>query len=151
MFEGLCQAKAAMQPVDFALLPHACPGGSAVLRSKLALRIFNGHDFISLSPFECTWEVTVDGVTSAQGNLVIPPCEAGECVDVKIEVPACAPATSPFDFSNITSMWSKEQPQLNVTNVFSAVDKMLAQAKKKSQSPVCICAIKSLTLTFQNF
>jgi hypothetical protein len=134
----LCQAKAAMQPVDFALLPLACPGGSAILGSKLALRILNRHDFISLSPFEFTWEVMVDGVATAQGNLVIPPCEAGESVDVKIEVPACAPATSPFDFSNITSMWSREQPQLNVTNVFSAVDKMLAQAKTnylKGQCP----------------
>jgi hypothetical protein len=130
-----------MQPVDFALLPHACPGGSAVLGSKLALRILNRHDFISLSSFECTWEVLLDGVTSAQGTLGIPPCEAGERVDVRIEVPACAPATSSFDFSNITSMWSAEQPQLNVTNVFSAVDKMLAQAKKmKILRGQCPCA-----------
>lgn len=123
------QAKAAMQPIDFALLPHTCPGGSAILGSKLTMLVTNRHDFISLSPFECTWEVMLDGVASSKGNLAIPQCVAGESVHVRIEVPACAPAASRFDFSNITSMWSKDPPQLNATNVFSAVDKMLVQAK----------------------
>ena len=121
------EAKTAMQPVGFEMLPHACSGGKALLGSKLPLRIHNQHDFITLDRFECLWDVLVDGVPSCRGVLSIPSCAPGHSVDVVVDI---AKPLSGVNFGDITSMWSKDVPQLNVTNVLTAFDKMLVQGGK---------------------
>ena len=47
-------------------------------------------------------------------------------MDVNLSITTKGSASA-LDFSNITSMWSKETPQLSVTNVLSAFDHMLVQ------------------------
>ena len=74
------------QPIAFELLPHTCPGGKAILGSKLPVRIHNRHDFVSLEGLELVWDVLLDGVPAAKGPLALPACAAGQSVEVTLEV-----------------------------------------------------------------
>jgi hypothetical protein len=127
------EAMTAMQPIAVELAPRAAIYDRAedILDSKLSLRIWNRFDFVSLEGIECTWEVILDGILVTKGTLDLPACEAGKSVEVGLKVPGKQVQPVGAGFANMTSIWSRETPQLTSTNILSAFDKFLMQGGKE--------------------
>jgi beta-galactosidase len=76
---GLAELKAVVQPVRLT--------GDAG-----SVRITNGHDFADLAHLDFRWTHQVDGETTAEGLLAVPPLAPGESAELKLpEPPPAAP------------------------------------------------------------
>ncbi|MGA2208554.1 MAG: glycoside hydrolase family 2 TIM barrel-domain containing protein [Acidimicrobiales bacterium] len=122
---SLVEAAKVLQPVR--LLP--------IDPARGIVEIVNEHAFVDLSWLQASWDVAVDGRSSASGELELPEITAGTSAVVRIPVPAVSPPPGGRADLTVTLRTRADLPWVAAGHVVAWEQLLMAAAAGRSQAP----------------